>query len=99
MNDTANETLQLFRSGKSVKDTAQERNLAVCTIYKHLLMAVVSGEDIQVDRFVTPGEKLEISSAFKIHGYGNITGVYEMLGGRFDYGLLRIVREMETLRH
>jgi ATP-dependent DNA helicase RecQ len=97
MNDTANETLRLFRSGKSVKDTAQERNLAVCTIYKHLLTAVVSGEDIQVDRLVTPEEKLEISSAFKINGYGNITGVFEMLGGRFDYGLLRIVREVEPL--
>jgi ATP-dependent DNA helicase RecQ len=99
MNDTANETLKLFRSGKSVKATAQERNLAVCTIYKHLLAAVVSGEDLQVDRFVTPEEKSEISSAFKVHGHGNITGVYEMLGGRFDYGLLRIVREIETLRH
>jgi ATP-dependent DNA helicase RecQ len=99
MNNTANETLKLFRSGKSVKDTAQERNLAVSTIYKHLLTAIVSGEDIQVDRFVTPEEKAEISSAFKIHGYGNITVVYEMLGGRFDYGLLRIVGEIETSRH
>ena len=71
------------------------RNLQVSTIYTHLLAAVNAGEEIDLDRLVTADERREISTAYGKLGYGNITGVFEMLGGRLSYGVLRIVREVE----
>lgn len=95
VNETTRETLNLFRSGKSVETIARVRNLQVSTIYTHLLAAVNEGEEIDLDRLVTADERREISAAYGKLGYGNITGVFEMLGERFSYGVLRIVREVE----
>lgn len=95
MNETTRETLNLFRSGKSVETIAVVRNLQSSTIYTHLLAAVNTGEEIDLRRLVNPDELREISAAFRVLGYGNITGVFEMLGGRFSYGVLRIVREVK----
>ncbi len=95
MNDTTRETLQLFRAGKSVEEIAAARNLKSGTIYSHLERAANAGEEIDLNRFVTPDELREIRAAFKKIGYGNLTGVFELLGKRFDYEILRIVRAMD----
>ena len=95
VNKTTRESLSLFRSGNSVATIARVRNLQVGTIYTHLLAALNAGEEIDLDRLVSAEERREISVAFGELGYGNLTGVFEMLGERFSYGVLRIVREVE----
>lgn len=95
MNETTKESLQLFRAGKSVDEIAAIRNLKSSTIFSHLEKAANAGEEIDLHRFVTPEKLQEIRAAFKKIGYGNLTGVFETLGKRFDYEVLRLVRAVE----
>ncbi len=95
MNETTRETLRLFRLGKSVEAIAGTRGLQVSTVHAHLLGAVSVGEKIDMRRLASPDEYQEISAVYKKLGYGNLTGVFELLEGRFSYGLLRIFRVME----
>lgn len=95
LNETTRATLRLFRLGKSVEAIAESRQLQVSTIHAHLLAAVSAGEKIELHRLVSPDEFREISDAYKKRGYGNLTGVFELLEGRFSYGLLRIIRGIE----
>jgi hypothetical protein len=44
---------------------------------------------------LTPPEQETIRTAFRKLGTGNLTGVYESLGGKFDYGLLRFCRSAQ----
>lgn len=95
INDTARITWDLFRAGRSIDEIAESRNLAPITVYSHLLLVVNTGESIDLSRFVTPQEHEEIRSALRIHGDTNLTGVFEALGKRIDYEVLRLVRAME----
>lgn len=92
MNETTRESVKLFRSGRSVEAIAEARGLQLSTIHAHLLTAMTAGEEIDLHRLATPDESKEIRKAFNKLGYGNLTGVYELLEGRFSYGLLRIFR-------
>jgi ATP-dependent DNA helicase RecQ len=92
LNDTARETLRYFRNGDSVEQIVQRRQFAVSTIYGHLAAAIDAGEKIEIDQLVSPAERETIDAAFSQLGFGNLTGVHESLGRKFDYGLLRLCR-------
>jgi len=85
-------TLRLFRKEQTVDEIANERGLAVSTIMGHLGQAAEGGEQIDIARLVTSEDEKEIEAAFHAVGWQNLTGVREKLGGRYDYGLLRIYR-------
>jgi len=90
--DSARDTLRRFRSGQSVEQIAEERNLVTGTIYSHLLEAIEGGEPVELKRFFTDTEQQKIAVAFERNGFGNLTAVFESLGGACDYGRLRIFR-------
>ena len=92
MNDTARETIHFFRQGKSVEDIARIRGLKDSTIYGHLEDAIRAGEAVELNRVVDEKGRQEIASAFKKHGFGNLTGAVESLGGRYSHGQLRVYR-------
>ncbi len=92
MNETTRESLKLFRLGKSMEQIAETRRLAMSTIEGHLLAAVNAGEELDVNRILTPDAREEIAAAFAKLGFSNLTGVYEKLGEKFSYGVLRIYR-------
>ena len=92
LNDTARETLKLFRAGQGVGDIATRRMLAVSTIYGHLATAMEAGESIDLNQMLTPAEQETIRSVFTKCGLDNLTGVHEALGAKFDFGLLRLCR-------
>ncbi|MEO7297861.1 MAG: DNA helicase RecQ [Verrucomicrobiota bacterium] len=92
LNTTARETLKYFQAGETVEAIARRRSFAVSTIYGHLATAIEAGEQIELNQFLTDDEQREIETAFAKFGFGNIVGVKESLGDRFDYGLLRIFR-------
>jgi ATP-dependent DNA helicase RecQ len=96
LNHTTQETLRLFRSGKSVDEICTERNLKHGTIHMHLLAAINAGETISLNRLVCADDRIEINAAFAKLGHGNLRGVAEILGGRFSYELLRIVRAINA---
>ena len=98
MNDTTRETLKRFRDGQGVKEIADHRGLTTGTICGHLATAVEAGEAIDLDRLMTAAEQEEVAAAFAKFGWGNITGVRETLGARFDYGVLRVFRAVSQRR-
>ena len=55
-------------------------------------LAAEAGEEIDIDRFLTSEEQREVETAFAKIGWGNLTGVRDMLDSRFSYDVLRIFR-------
>jgi ATP-dependent DNA helicase RecQ len=92
LNDTARETVYFFRKGKSVDEIAQLRGLKDSTIYGHLEDAIRAGEAIELNRLIDEKARQEIASAFERHGFANLTGAVESLGGRYSHGQLRVYR-------
>jgi ATP-dependent DNA helicase RecQ len=97
LNDTARETVHFFRQGKSVEQIALIRGLKESTIFSHLEDAIRAGEKIELSRLVDEKAQQEIASAFKRHGFGNLVGAVESLGGRYSHGQLRIYRAAAQL--
>jgi ATP-dependent DNA helicase RecQ len=92
LNDTTRETLRRFRAGESVQQIAARRMLAVSTMYGHLATAVEAGERIDMNQLASAEAQTEIAAAFTRSGWGNIVGAKELLGEKYDYGLLRVYR-------
>jgi ATP-dependent DNA helicase RecQ len=92
--DTVWTSLELHRKGRTVEQIARERSLTVGTIYTHLAAALEKGEPLDLNRFLTPEEQTEAAKVFATHGWGNLTGAHESLGGKIDFGKLRIFRAM-----
>ena len=90
--DSARETLRRFRSGQSVEQIARERAVTTGTILGHVAEGIEHGEPVELSRFLSDEEQKKIAAAFDRNGFGNITAVFESLGGAIDYGRLRIFR-------
>jgi ATP-dependent DNA helicase RecQ len=94
---TARETLRRFRAGESVEQIATQRMLTTGTIYGHLAEAILVGEPIDLNQFFTPEQHREVTAAFKKIGPGSLSSAFESLGGRYEYGRLRLFRAAMTL--
>jgi len=92
LGDTARETLRRFRAGASPAEIAASRQLVVGTIYGHLATAIEAGEAIDLTQLINDEGQAEIAAAFKRTGWGNIVGARELLGEKYDFGLLRVFR-------
>jgi ATP-dependent DNA helicase RecQ len=92
MTETVQETLRLFRLGKTVEEIAAHRELVVGTIGGHLFTAVSCGEEVDLNRVMTPAEQQQAADAFTKLGYENLTGVFELLERKIRYDALRIYR-------
>ena len=92
MNDTVRETLRRFRDGATAEKIAGARDLTPGTIYGHLGSALEAGEALDVARLFTDAERREIEAAFEQAGWGTLSGAHTLLGGRVDYGRLRLFR-------
>ena len=93
---TVHETVRMFRAGKSAQAIAAERSLTVSTIYGHLADAVAAGEPIDLGKFLSQQERAEIEATFNRLGLAELAPAFQALGGRYDYGRLRLVRAMLT---
>jgi ATP-dependent DNA helicase RecQ len=92
LGDTARDTLRRFRSGQSVEQIAAARHLAVGTIYGHLAEAAQVGETVDLDRILPAEQQREIAAVFEKIGFVSLSAALAALGGRYDYGRLRLVR-------
>ena len=92
LSDTMRETLKQFRAGDSVEAIAARRGLTASTIFGHLAEATALGERIDIACFLKQEERAEIEAAFKQLGFAALSPVFSALGGRYDYGRLRLVR-------
>ena len=98
LGDTARETLRRFRAGDSPAEIASARGLVIGTIYGHLATAIEAGEKIEMEQLIDAEAQVEIAAAFKRTGWGNIVGARELLGEKYDYGLLRIFRAAANVK-
>ena len=98
LGDTARETLRCFRAGDSPAEIASARGLVIGTIYGHLATAIEAGEKIEMEQLIDAEAQVEIAAAFKRTGWGNIVGARELLGEKYDYGLLRIFRAAANVK-
>jgi ATP-dependent DNA helicase RecQ len=92
LTDSVRETLHFFRQGRNVSEIARLRGFKDGTIYNHLEEAMLAGEAIDMNTLVPAGAQRDIAAAFARHGFGNLGGVVESLGGKYGYGECRIVR-------
>jgi ATP-dependent DNA helicase RecQ len=99
VNSTAQVTLELWRSGKSIDEIASERGLATTTIENHLAQAIANGEPIDPRVFYTAEEEAEIRAALVGYSEEALKPVFDHLEGRISYGKLRIFRAFEAVGH
>ena len=94
VNDTAEESLQLYRLGMGVEQIAQRRQLKATTIYGHLAQAIAAGE-AELSEVVALDEQAlkSIRFAFEQNEEGRrIKPVFDALGGEYSYEVLRCVK-------
>jgi ATP-dependent DNA helicase RecQ len=89
----AAETLRLFRLGLDIPAIAARRGLKETTIYSHLAQAIASGE-IKLREVVPLDEEdlAHIREALHANGGQALKPVFEALGERYSYEVLRCVR-------
>jgi ATP-dependent DNA helicase RecQ len=98
LGDSARETMRRFRSGQSIEQIARERQVTTGTILGHIAEGIERGEPVAMEKFFTAEEQKKVAAAFVRNGFGNLTAVFESLGGTIDYGKLRIFRALANAR-
>ena len=92
LGDSARDTLRRFHAGQTVEQIARERAVTTGTILNHLAEGIERGESVDLQRIFTFAELAEIAAAFNRKGFGALGPVFESLGGKIDYGRLRLFR-------
>ncbi len=90
------ESLRRFRDGQTPQEIAGERDLKASTVMGHLGRAAELGEDVDLLRLVPEDDEPAVAAAFEKLGWTNLTGVHELLGGRYEFGVLRIYRTVRA---
>src|SRR5439155_1816351 len=86
------ETLDLFRSGQSLEEIAVARQLGLRTVEDHLVAAVESGAQVDVDRLVAPEKRRAIEAAIGRLGASPLRPIMDDLGEGYTYGEIKLVR-------
>ncbi|HUF54137.1 MAG TPA: DNA helicase RecQ [Dehalococcoidia bacterium] len=95
LGDSEYDTLRRFRDGQSVKQIAREREIKDSTVVNHLAHAIECGEEVEHRRLVSEEDEGDILRAIEELTPNNLTGVHELLNGRYGFETLRIVRAVQ----
>ena len=87
--ETYNITLEMFRSGKSIEDIAEERGLTQSTIEGHLARLIGQGR-LSIGEFFTTAQVEAVRDCLG-EGIG-LKDIYEALEGNYTYGQLRMIQ-------
>lgn len=80
----------LFKSGLSIEDIAEQRYLSPTTILSHIVQLYETGEDIDIFQFVTADEIKQITEGVSFLPEPlKFRELYEFFGEAFSYGKLR----------
>jgi len=88
--NTAEESFQLYRSGKTVSEIAAHRSLAATTVESHLSYYIYKGE-MDVKEMVGEEKKLFIKDTVESYGAEKLAPLKEVLGEDYSYGEIRAV--------
>ena len=92
LTDTVRESLRRFRAGETVAEIARAREIVSGTVHGHLATAIEAGEAVPLRALMNEEDWECITEALRGHTAASMTPVHNALGGRYDFGLLRIVR-------
>mgnify|MGYP000538250395 CR=1 FL=1 len=84
-------TCQLYFEGKTIKEIAEERSLAMTTVEGHLFEGYQSGLKINIDDFIDEGNEKLILEAIKASTTGKLKEVKESLPENITYLEIRAV--------
>ena len=90
--DTVRETLKRFRAGETVAEIARARQIVSGTVHGHLATAIEAGEPVPLRALMNEEDWECITGALREHRGASMTPVHSALGGRYDFGILRVVR-------
>jgi ATP-dependent DNA helicase RecQ len=96
VNGTAAQSLELFKSGQTIAEIANSRNLSETTIEGHLAQVIENGEPLDPRSFYTVAEEAEMQTALEGYYELSLKPVFEQLEGRISYGKLKIYRAMNS---
>ncbi|MGB8218506.1 MAG: DNA helicase RecQ [Candidatus Methanoperedens sp.] len=85
-------TMEMLNQGMDLDEITLTRNLSLNTIYDHIEKLILTGENIEVEKFVTKEKAKVISSVILEMGGETLTPIKEKLGENYSYGEIRIVR-------
>lgn len=85
-------TLEMLDQGMDLDLITITRNLSLNTIYGHIENLILTGENIDIERFVSKDKIKAISSAISEIGGGALKPIKDRLGDNFSYGEIRLVR-------
>ncbi len=89
---THRQTLELYNAGRSIEEIARERNLKTGTIMNHLTELIEAGENVDVERLLSPERQRVIFDALQALGGDVLKPVKEFLGDDYSYDEIRLVR-------
>ncbi|WP_031529429.1 DNA helicase RecQ [Dyadobacter crusticola] len=87
------ETWDLFKSGLSVREIAEKRNLSATTIISHLIKLKEEGQQIDLEALIDKSAyQIIVKAAEEIQVGKNdpLKPLFELLEERFDYGQIRL---------
>ena len=90
--DTKRNSLELFESGKSIKEIAEERELNENTVFGHLSYYIESGE-VKITDLVSIGHYEELKVLIPKIKFDNLSDLKHQLDEKYSYGELRLVLE------
>jgi hypothetical protein len=95
---TQETSLEMFRSGKTIPEIAQQRGMAVSTIESHLAHFIGTGE-ISIEKMVDPEKVKAILEYLDTHKGGNLSDIRTGLKNQYSFGEIRMVfKYLETIR-
>jgi ATP-dependent DNA helicase RecQ len=84
-------TYNLYKQDLSLEEIAQRRQLAVSTILGHLERLLVSGQAIDIQKFISAEKEQRIRQVFQQFPNVGLKPVKEALGNNFSYEDIRLV--------
>ncbi|WP_211359267.1 helix-turn-helix domain-containing protein [Bizionia myxarmorum] len=90
--DTKLQSLNLFKSGKTIAEIANVRELNENTIFGHLVTFISSGK-IKVTDLMSASHFKELEKLIPKISYENLSDLKKQLDDKYDYGEIRLVLE------
>ncbi len=89
-------TLQLYENGLNLEEIAQERELTVGTIEKHILKLIQQNKITSLDKFITPDTIQEITENLpENHTEMGIKEFYNYFKGKYSYFEIRLIKHLK----
>ncbi len=89
--NTYKETFRLYKEGMSVEEISDKRKLAPATIFSHLIKLYETGEDIDLQQFISKADLEAVKNAQEeLDGPETLKPYFEHFQESIDYGTIRL---------